>query len=166
MGRQARVQLPVALIVTLIDVDVGPRRRGFASDQDLGAGLLHSSIHPDLIFSDFQHGAVDTLHLIAFYLPRVSDCSSIFIDSASTLRQTYELLEQLIPELNAGNVPVELRQRVPPFGRDAFDELVRKRRFNLMHLTEVKPRAQNSMAWIKIEPRHGGPYPLTGMREF
>ena len=120
----------------------------------------------DLIFNDFQHGAEDTLNLIAFYLPRVSECSSIFIDGASTLRQTYELLENLIPQLNAGTVPVALRQLVPDSGRDAFDDLVSKRRFNLIHLTEVKHRAQNSMAWIKIEPREGGPFPVTSMREF
>jgi hypothetical protein len=119
----------------------------------------------DLIFSDFQHGAQATLNLIAFYLPRVSECSSIFIDSASTLRQTYDLLENLIPELDAGNVPDALRQLVPDRGREAFDALVGKRRFRLMHLTEVKQRSQNSMAWIKIEPRDGGPYPVTHMRE-
>lgn len=120
----------------------------------------------DLIFSDFAHGAEDTLNLIAFYLPRLSVCSSIFIDSASTLRQTYDLLENLIPQLNAGTVPDALRQLIPDRGRDAFDDLVGKRRFTLMHLTEVKQRAQNSMAWIKIEPLDGGPFPVTSMREY
>jgi len=119
----------------------------------------------DLLFSDFQLGAKVTLDLIAFYLPRLSDCSSIFIDSASTLRQTYDLLAALIPALDAGTVPDALLQLVPESGRDAFGSLVGTRRFRLMHLTEVKDRAQNSMAWIKIEPRDGGPYPATRMRE-
>jgi hypothetical protein len=119
----------------------------------------------DLLFSDFAHGPEDTLRLMAFYLPRLSECSSIFIDGASTLRQTYELLEALIPQLNAGTVPDSLRQFVSDNGRNAFDDLVGMRRFTLMHLTEVKQRSQNSMAWIKIEPRDGGPFPATSMRE-
>ena len=119
----------------------------------------------DLIFSDFDHGVESTLDLIAFYLPRISECCSIFIDGASTLRKTYELLETLIPDLNTGNIPNALRQRVPDSERTAFDTLVSSRHFTLMHLTEVKQRAQNSMAWIKIEPREGGPFPTTYMRE-
>ena len=119
----------------------------------------------DLLFNDFQHGPQATLNLIAFYLPRLSDCSSIFIDSASTLRETYDLLEALIPQMDAGTVPEALKRMIPEAAHGALADLVAKRRFKLVHLTEVKDRSQNSMAWIKIEPREGGPYPLTKMRE-
>ena len=118
----------------------------------------------DLLFSDFLHGPDNILELLAFYLPLVSECCSIFIDSASTLRSSYDLLEDLIPQLNTGKPPDSLMKRVADDQHAAFETLLSQRRYSLIHLTERKNRSQNSMAWIRVEPREGGPYPATKMR--
>jgi hypothetical protein len=119
----------------------------------------------DLLFSDFRHDAQGILELLGFYLPLMSETSSIFIDSASTYRPSYHLLEQLTPQLNSGHVPSSLCKLAVAEHRDTLAARVRNSKFTLVHLTERKDRHQNSMAWIKIEPVDVLPHPVTLMRE-
>lgn len=134
--------------------------------------FLHETVPPfpvldepvDLLFTDYMHVPQNTLETLGFYLPLMADCASIFIDSASTLRQTYEMLEGLIPRLDAGELPANLAKHMAEGQRESYAASLGERRFQLVHLTEAKDRSQNSMAWIRIEPREGGPYPATKMR--
>jgi hypothetical protein len=115
----------------------------------------------DLLFSDFKHGPDDVLAILGHFLPRMSPASSILIDSAPTAWPSYLLLEQLIAHLNRGNVPAALQDRC------AIDlgPVIRNRRILLVHLTERnRQRAQNSTAWLKIEPIDLVPQPRTSMR--
>jgi len=113
----------------------------------------------DLLFSDFQHGPNEILGILAFYLPRMADAGSIFIDSASTSFPSYGLLELLVPLLNAGKIPRMLLERIDADRRAAAVEWVRQHSFQLVHLTESKGRAQNSTAWIKFWPADLRAYP-------
>jgi len=115
----------------------------------------------DLLFSDFKHGPDDVLAILGHFLPRMSPASSIFIDSAPTAWPSYLLLEQLVSLLNRGQIPAALQER------SAVDlsPVIRNRRVALVHLTERnRQRAQNSTAWLKIEPIDLFPQPRTAMR--
>lgn len=115
----------------------------------------------DLLFSDFKHGPDDVLAILGHFLPRMSPASSIFIDSAPTAWPSYLLLEQLVSHLNRGQIPAALQER------SAVDlsPMIRNRRIALVHLTERnRQRAQNSTAWLKIEPIDLLPQPRTAMR--
>jgi hypothetical protein len=119
-----------------------------------------SSESIDLLFSDFRHGPEDILAILGHFLPRMSPASSIFIDSAPTAWSSYLLLEQLISQINKGQIPRALQQRCPI----DLQPLLRNRRIVLVHLTEWKKRDQNSTAWLKIEPIDLIPHPQTQMR--
>ena len=114
----------------------------------------------DLLFSDFKHGPVDVLALLGQFLPRMSICSSIFVDSASTLWPSYLLLEHLISQLNAGKIPKSLQDA----STVDLNPVMRNRRIVLVHLTKWRENKQNSAAWLKIEPVDLVPYPKTKMR--
>ena len=115
----------------------------------------------DLLFSDFRHGGVSILEILGHFLPSMAPSSSIFIHSAPTFWPSYLLLEHLCSQLNAGKVP-QLLQDLCSLD---LSEFVRRRRIVLVHLTERKPRKQNSAAWLKIEPVDVLPYPRATMRE-
>lgn len=115
----------------------------------------------DMLFSDFSHGPNDILLILGTYLGGMAPASSIFIDSASTSFPSYALLELLVPQLNQGKLPQMLLECVPEAQREATWKLVRTSRFDLIHMTENKRRAQNSTAWIKIQPVDLRAYPRT-----
>jgi predicted O-methyltransferase YrrM len=113
----------------------------------------------DLLFSDFRHGPNDILAILGHFLPQMAASSSVFIDSASTSFPSYALLELLVPQLNAGKVPLMLLSVTPAEQQEALREQVRSSRYTLMHMVERKARVQNSTAWLKIEPVDLRPYP-------
>jgi hypothetical protein len=115
----------------------------------------------DMLFSDFMHGPNDIMQILGHYLSAMAQASSIFIDSASTSFPSFAILELLVPQLNQGRVPQMLLESVPQAQREATVEMVRSRRFDLIHMTEQKRRAQNSTAWIKIQPHDMRAYPRT-----
>ncbi|SRR6266568_3187269 len=114
----------------------------------------------DLLFSDFRHGPMAILAILGHFLPRMSPTSSIFIDSAPTDWRSYLLLEQLIAQLNSGQIPRLLQDRSPV----DLSQVMKNRRIVLVHLTECKERDQNSTAWLKIEVIDLLPQPRTYMR--
>ena len=115
----------------------------------------------DMLFSDFMHGPNDILMVLGNYLGHMSPESSIFIDSASTSFPSFAMLELLMPILNRGQLPQMLAEQVPAAQLEATLQLVRNSRFDLIHMTERKRRAQNSTAWIKVQPIDLRPYPRT-----
>jgi predicted O-methyltransferase YrrM len=115
----------------------------------------------DMLFSDFMHGPNDILQILGTYLGGMAASSSIFIDSASTSFPSYALLELLIPQLNQGRLPQMLLECIPEAQLEATWKMVRASRFDLIHVTEHKRRAQNSTAWIKIQPLDLRAYPRT-----
>ena len=114
----------------------------------------------DLLFADFAHGPEAIVAILAFFLPRLSECASIFIDSASTHLPSYLLLEHLIEQLNRGKMPAAFRSPMSRDREQALGGLVGRRTFRLMHLIERKDRDQNSTTWIRIEPTDWRPQPL------
>ena len=115
----------------------------------------------DMLFSDFMHGPNDILQILGHYLGCMAPASSIFIDSASTSFPSYALLELLVPQMNQGRLPQMLMELIPEPQLEATLKLVRASRFDLIHMTEHKRRAQNSTAWIKIQPLDLRAYPRT-----
>ncbi len=113
----------------------------------------------DLLFSDFRHGPADILSLLGHFLPRMAPASSILIDSAPTSWPSYLLLEQLVAQLDRGHIPAALQEH----SRVDLGPVMKNRRIVLVHLTEWKPRDQNSTAWLKIEPVDLFPQPRTAM---
>lgn len=113
----------------------------------------------DLLFSDFLCGPSEILALLGHFLPRMSPASSIFIDSASATWPCYLLLEQLIGQLNRGQVPEALQDR----SYVDLHQLMRDRRIVLTHITKFNKIDQNSTAWMKIEPVDIFPHPKTVM---
>lgn len=132
------------------------------SDAELFSRLPAKGI--DLLYSDFSHGPYAVLALLCQFLPRMAESASILIDSASTQWQSYLVLEQTLMQLNAGKVPAALLAGADRQRRETVMEIVATRKFSLSHMIERKDRAQNGLAWIKMEPVNVVPYPLTAMR--
>ena len=108
-----------------------------------------------------MHGPNDILRILGSYLGGMVPASSIFIDSAPTSFPSYALLELLIPQLNQGKLPQMLVECIPEAQRETCAAFVRNSRFDLIHMTEQKRRAQNSTAWIMIQPINLRAYPKT-----
>jgi len=106
----------------------------------------------DILFSDYNHSASNTAKIIGTFLPRMSEVSSIFIDSASTNMTSYLMLEQLTQMFNSGRVPKELLEHLgEPESQAKLTSVVTSSTFRLMHLVERQVRAQNSTAWLRTE---------------
>jgi hypothetical protein len=120
----------------------------------------------DLLYSDFDHYPHAILTTLTKYLPLMSPCSSIFIDSASTHLPSYLALEHTIDQLNRGKIPAIFLAGTKPAQQDRLAEIVATRRFIHLALPERKDRNQNGLTWIRIEPVNIVPYPLTQMRGF
>jgi len=118
----------------------------------------------DMLFSDFAHGPGEILDLLAAVLPHMSEYSSIFIDSASTYLLSFFMLEQLVEQLNGGKLPHRFTQGRDYEQRQRLLQTICERRFKLIHLIENKDRAQNSTAWLKLEPVQWSPPPTARVR--
>ncbi|MBN4997170.1 class I SAM-dependent methyltransferase [Stenotrophomonas maltophilia] len=106
----------------------------------------------DMVFSDFNHSQDSIQALLAAFLPRMAESASIFIDSASTQRLGYLTLEAVVDALNQNKIPRAFIKDRSEKGIEAILRIVQRSRFRLMHLLEARDRAQNSTAWISIEP--------------
>lgn len=106
----------------------------------------------DILFSDFSHSQQSIQALLGAFIPRMSDSASIFIDSASTQRLSCLTLESLIGALNQNKIPRALIQGHNDEDTAKLVAKIQRSRFRLMHLVEARERAQNSTAWISIEP--------------
>ena len=106
----------------------------------------------DWLFSDIAYGPDAVLTILRSFLPYMACHSSIFIDSAPTFSPSRELLDRLVEQLARGERPPELQvgssEEISFLGKT-----LSQRRFQLVHLTEVQDRRQNSTAWIRIESK-------------
>ncbi|MGH6717822.1 MAG: class I SAM-dependent methyltransferase [Alphaproteobacteria bacterium] len=118
----------------------------------------------DLIFLDIFRTPEPILDTLFYFLPYTAPCVSVFIDSASTSAVSYLFLETLVDQLNHGKVPWRFVERADDARRRLLTELIAARRFRLTHLVERLNRAQNSTAWLKIEPVDHMPHPATAMK--
>jgi len=116
----------------------------------------------DILFSDFSHGPLDIIMLLSTYLECMSECSVMMFDSASTYYPSYQMLEQLVPMLNAGRVPQSLLEHAA--NPDSLRQRIQRTEFKLHHVIEAKPRPQNSTACLYLQPIDVIPYPRTTMR--
>ncbi len=118
----------------------------------------------DVVFQDISRTPDDILDSLVLLLPHLADAASLFIDSASTSLSSYLFLEKLVEQLNRSKVPRRFLVGQSPERRQALIELVAQRKFTLVHLIEKTKRAQNSTAWLKIEPNDYVPHPQTLMK--
>lgn len=114
----------------------------------------------DLLFSDFASDPDAILQLFVQILPRMAECSSVFIDSAPTIRESYFLLNSLVESFNAGNVPKILADLLT----SEEIETILNRRYTLVHLTYNPEGHQSGTSWLKIEPHDIVPYPRVPFR--
>lgn len=134
-------------------------------EEDFHAGALPFLTQPiDFLFLDINRTPDEILDSLCLLLPHLAECASIFIDSASTSVAGYLFLEKLVDQLNHAKVPRRFLRAKSPERRQALIELVAQRRFTLVHLVERLKRAQNSTAWIRMEPVDYLPHPKTLMK--
>jgi hypothetical protein len=132
----------------------------------------------DVLFADATPShAEGCLALLKYYLPRVNNYSSIFIDRAGTINHAWMVLRYVLNCFQAGRIPSHLIDGCTDDEVRAMERLVKTCEFQLINLTETgrkKATMQNSRAWIKIQPLdyvpHNGvltfssitsPWPLT-----
>ncbi len=118
----------------------------------------------DFLFLDINRTPDDILDSLYLFLPHLAEAASIFIDSASTSLSSYLFLEKLIEQLNRSKVPRRFLLGKSPERQRTLIDLVAQRKFSIMHLTEKVKRAQNSMAWIRVEPNDYMPHPQALMK--
>lgn len=106
----------------------------------------------DMVFSDFNHSPEAIQHIIGGFLPSMATTSSLFIDSAPTHLPSFHALTNLVGILQSGRIPQSIRQTMGTTELERATELVSTSRFTLQHLVENSNRAQNSTAWLRIEP--------------
>ncbi|QKY12025.1 class I SAM-dependent methyltransferase [Janthinobacterium lividum] len=107
----------------------------------------------DIVFADYNHSPTNTAKIIASFLPCMTPVSSIFIDSASTHYPSYLMLERIVQLFDQGRVPVQMLDHLRQAeSREKLSKVVAASNFKLMHLVEKQNRAQNSTAWLRIEP--------------
>jgi Methyltransferase domain len=123
----------------------------------------NSELPIDILFVDYESGHPAIAAILAHFLPKMAAASSVFIDGASTSFTSFLFLEKLIRDLNHGKFSSTISRLVPNDTLDTWTRLVQTRQFTLIHLTRQRD-AQNSTAWIKIEPVDHLPYPVTKMR--
>jgi hypothetical protein len=78
--------------------------------------------------------------------------SSIFFDSASTFMPSFYALERLVGQLNANKIPAAFLAESDERKMLELSTRIARCDFKLMHLVEKEERAQNSTAWLRIEP--------------
>ena len=115
----------------------------------------------DICFSDFDHRPEQVILMFAALLPYMQTNSHIFIDSAPTYFASYQLLENLMGFFNKGQIPLAMREQINQAQLEAAETFVRHSRFILVNITEARGGAQNSTAWVKIEPLDVRPQPFT-----
>ena len=118
----------------------------------------------DFLFLDINRTPDEILDSLYLLLPHLAESASVFIDSASTSVVGYLFLEKLVDQLNHSKVPRRFLAGKSADRRQALTDLVAQRRFTLMHMVERLNRAQNSSAWIRIEPNDYIPHPKVPMK--
>jgi hypothetical protein len=116
----------------------------------LTADFEHKPV--DLLFSDYMHSPDMVQNIMQAFLPRVAGTSSIFIDSASSHVPSFLTLERIIECLNQQKIPKRMQQGMNESDLAGARRILSESQFRLMHLMEKRDRAQNSTAWIRIEP--------------
>ncbi len=106
----------------------------------------------DMVFSDLNHSPENIQSLLGAFIPQMRETSSIFIDSASTHRLSYLALERIVDLLNQGRLPAGIVKELNQDEARRLQDRVTASSFRLMHLVEATNRAQNSTAWLRIEP--------------
>ena len=111
----------------------------------------------DILFADAgDTGPLNCINLLRYYLPKMNRYSSIFIDRSSTIHHAYLVLEQIIKHFQDKQIPACLLSSLGHEEVQNFQRLISTSKFTLIHLTETEKakinKAQNSTAWIKIEP--------------
>lgn len=112
----------------------------------------------DLLFADATPVTpMGCASLLRYYLPKMAEYSSIFIDRASTIHPSLLLLNYFIEQLNHGRIPLDLLRGMGKEDTVWFRNLVARSSFSIVHLTETAAAkrsrtSQNSRAWIRIEP--------------
>ncbi|MEM7060405.1 MAG: class I SAM-dependent methyltransferase [Pseudomonadota bacterium] len=132
-------------------------------------GLLQSlqvdkSAQYDWVFCDVIHGPEAVEACFAGFLAIAAPSFSLFIDSASTLTESFLLAERMVDQLRRGKIPEVFNDFEDDEVRDRVRALAHSREFTIHHFTEQVDNAQNSTMLIKAFPVDAIPYPATFMR--
>jgi hypothetical protein len=111
----------------------------------------------DILFADISDsGQKGCVRLLQFYLSKMSEYSSIFIDRSSTLNHAYLTLEYIVDCFEKGKIPKILLEFKTQEEIEYLYNFIRRSKFTLIHLAESPDMKwhnfQNSTAWLKIEP--------------
>jgi predicted O-methyltransferase YrrM len=112
----------------------------------------------DLVFFDFDHGPNHIVKILKNSLHRLSDYSTIIIDSVPTFLPSFLLLEKIIESFNLNIIFQSLN-----LSQDSID-FVLKSNFKLINIIENKDRNQNSFSVIMITPKDCFPQPGINVR--
>jgi hypothetical protein len=116
-------------------------------NEDIDIGTINNILDIDILFVDFDHSPLAIHKIIESCMPRMSDHSIIFFDSASTYFPSYMLLENIIDQFNKNNIPSSFN-----FNNKAKNFILNSK-FTLTHMVEDKDRHQNSTAMIEIKTK-------------
>ncbi len=112
-----------------------------------------------LINANVKPGPYDILEPHQLFLPRLPESAPVFIDSVSTNRTGYLVLDRLVDRRNQSKGPRRFLLGRSAEIRRRLGERVAERRCRLMHRIERQSRPQNSTAWLKMEPYDDLPQP-------
>jgi hypothetical protein len=140
------------------------QRIEFDRAQDSTPAICGISGPFDWVFSDFGHGPLQIVEVIAKTLPRLAPVASVFFDSVPTRYDSFLTLERIATMLDEGRIPQELEAHLDAEEMAALERMLPRRRFRLVHLVERKDRPQNSTAWLQVHPAGLQAWPHAPMR--
>ena len=108
----------------------------------------------DIIFNDINSDPIYFFSLFPWIMKKVNKTCYYFIDGAATFYKAYSALELSMKELNKGKVPTNMLAYVKDI--NAFESLIKKYKFNLLHIIKNTSHHQNSVSLIKIEENNIG----------
>jgi hypothetical protein len=117
----------------------------------------------DILFVDYESQPSAIATILRHYLPKMNAYFSIFIDGASTYLPSFLYLERTVEQLRAGKIPQSLLGGAATSTRQWWVEFAATHTLNVIHLTKVAERTQNSTAWLVGAPVDHRPYPLAKM---
>lgn len=112
----------------------------------------------DFAIFDYNHSPLGIVNIIKYSLPRLSQYSTIIIDSVPSYLPSFYLIDKIVSNFNINIIPHSLR----------LDErsinFVLSSNFQLTNIIENKDRDQNSFSIINITPKDCLPQPNMHIR--
>ena len=124
-------------------------------NQDIeNADVIISSKDIDFLFCDFRHDPEFILNMFAVFITKMSDISTIVIDSVPTNIYSNLLVNKIIEIFNSGKIPKSISDIARSSGIDlnVLIDKIKKTEFQIIPIIENKKRNQNSSVMITLSP--------------